>query len=103
MTTATDDAIIGFIVSSFRHCDITIGEALEMVIRHPVLSDDGKWRAVGHITKAQLELEAPEPWTNEDGLTLEDLRHGPHGKRCFCSECTEAEYLADQQDREENT
>ena len=84
MTNIIQSMFISGIVTSFRRSDITIGQALEQVIRSTIMDDESKWLAIGHITKIQLADEHFERTGQDDHCDEYHEDDGEHDRHCQC-------------------
>jgi hypothetical protein len=94
--------LTAFIVAQWNEGLISTGEALAKIMTDTHDSDVAKWESIAAISLKLMEQEQAAAETAEPGNNYyeDDYRHGPHGKRCLCSECTAADY-ADTEDQEE--
>jgi hypothetical protein len=77
------------ILTNWENGLISTGEALAQILSHPSASDAYMLDAIAGIA---LKLQAEEQFAAEQADAeaqhqISIMKHGPHGKRCYCDEC----------------
>jgi hypothetical protein len=78
------------IITNWEDGLISTSEALMQIMSHPSAPDGYMLGAIANITlklheQEQFEAEQADAEAQHE---LSILKHGPHGKRCYCDECS---------------